>query len=286
MKQLKALSAEPSSGKKIALSKSGISDCCICLFGVSVNQSLFIAPCSHVFHYKCIRPLLMQHHPGFSCPLCRTFADLEDDVEVEVEDMDDIDDNATGTGGSGAEGAGSTSPEPMDADAAAINVSAMLNAANEVAAQVNAGAETEVERDLPSRNYRRRDGAATLRMGQLPSPMRGQMEGLPEHAEESLPAMSDSEDCGEVVALPPLPISGSAPMSAALGIPGAGGSSSHRSGFDIVRPMSVPAPYVPRAVVSDDGSDDGADFDMIVGLDGDASGSSGEGIGAGGKRKR
>lgn len=44
-------------------------------------QALFIAPCSHIFHFKCIRPLLVQHHPGFSCPLCRTFADLEADVE-------------------------------------------------------------------------------------------------------------------------------------------------------------------------------------------------------------
>ena len=51
------------------------------LFSVTVCQSLFIAPCSHVFHYKCIRPLLLRHHPGFSCPLCRTFADLEADVE-------------------------------------------------------------------------------------------------------------------------------------------------------------------------------------------------------------
>lgn len=56
-------------------------DCCICLFSVTVCQALFIAPCSHVFHYKCIRPLLNLHHPGFSCPLCRTFADLEAEVE-------------------------------------------------------------------------------------------------------------------------------------------------------------------------------------------------------------
>ncbi|EPQ25934.1 uncharacterized protein PFL1_06608 [Pseudozyma flocculosa PF-1] len=58
-----------------------VTDCCICLFSVTVCQALFIAPCSHVFHYKCIRPLLTLHHPGFSCPLCRTFADLEADVE-------------------------------------------------------------------------------------------------------------------------------------------------------------------------------------------------------------
>ncbi|KAF9504722.1 hypothetical protein BS47DRAFT_1354824 [Hydnum rufescens UP504] len=60
------------------------SDCCICLFPVTVCQALFIAPCSHAFHYKCMRPMLVAHHPGFSCPLCRTFADLESDVEVEL----------------------------------------------------------------------------------------------------------------------------------------------------------------------------------------------------------
>ena len=77
MKQLKALSSQAT---------GGISDCCICLFSVTVHQSLFIAPCSHVFHYKCIRPMLIMHHPGFSCPLCRTFANLEEDVEVEGEE--------------------------------------------------------------------------------------------------------------------------------------------------------------------------------------------------------
>ncbi|KAJ7030714.1 SMAD/FHA domain-containing protein [Mycena alexandri] len=64
----------------------GIPDCCICLFPVSIRQALFIAPCSHAFHYKCLRPLLEAHHPAFSCPLCRTFADLEEDVEVEAEE--------------------------------------------------------------------------------------------------------------------------------------------------------------------------------------------------------
>ncbi|WVQ79686.1 hypothetical protein IAT38_001786 [Cryptococcus sp. DSM 104549] len=93
LKQLKALGgatdtpeskgkAPESTGKKSRASVS-VTDCCICLFSVTVCQSLFIAPCSHVFHYKCIRPLLLQHHPGFSCPLCRTFANLEEDVETE-----------------------------------------------------------------------------------------------------------------------------------------------------------------------------------------------------------
>ncbi|WVF67602.1 hypothetical protein IAT40_002360 [Kwoniella sp. CBS 6097] len=90
LKQLKALggasetksktNSDPTPSKK---AKASVTDCCICLFSVTVCQSLFIAPCSHVFHYKCIRPLLLQHHPGFSCPLCRTFANLEEDVETE-----------------------------------------------------------------------------------------------------------------------------------------------------------------------------------------------------------
>lgn len=94
LRQLRALQGTPLSppeekGKTGAASaalptnRQGVSvtDCCICLFSVTVCQALFIAPCSHVFHYKCIRPLLNLHHPGFSCPLCRTFADLDADVE-------------------------------------------------------------------------------------------------------------------------------------------------------------------------------------------------------------
>ncbi|KAA1472716.1 SMAD/FHA domain-containing protein [Dentipellis sp. KUC8613] len=97
LRQLKAL-AEPlqaaaagaKSGPKKSVPKSGFGDCCICLFAVSIQQALFIAPCSHAFHYKCIRPMLDTHHPAFSCPLCRTFADLEADVEVDVEvDVED-----------------------------------------------------------------------------------------------------------------------------------------------------------------------------------------------------
>lgn len=71
------------------------------LYPVTVCQALFIAPCSHVTvrflspltnlipahrplqHFKCIRPLLLKNYPGFSCPLCRTYADLEADVEID-----------------------------------------------------------------------------------------------------------------------------------------------------------------------------------------------------------
>jgi len=98
LRQLKALAATtnppaaPKSVDRKPVPKSGFSDCCICLFSVTIQQALFIAPCSHAFHYKCIRPLLEVHHPAFSCPLCRTFADLEGDVEVDVASIDlDVD---------------------------------------------------------------------------------------------------------------------------------------------------------------------------------------------------
>ncbi|KAM6490920.1 hypothetical protein JOM56_013624 [Amanita muscaria] len=48
-----------------------IPDCCTMS---TIRQALFIAPCSHT----------EAHHPAFSCPLCRTFADLDEDVEVET----------------------------------------------------------------------------------------------------------------------------------------------------------------------------------------------------------
>ncbi|KAJ7613458.1 hypothetical protein FB45DRAFT_759128 [Roridomyces roridus] len=99
LKNLKALavgatgaSSQPKAKRK-ALGGGSIPDCCICLFPVSIRQALFIAPCSHTFHYKCLRPLLEAHHPAFSCPLCRTFADLEEDVEVDVEEEEEVSDS-------------------------------------------------------------------------------------------------------------------------------------------------------------------------------------------------
>lgn len=53
-------------------------------------QSLFVAPCSHVWHYKCIRPILNGHTwPNFLCPNCRAVADLEADVEEAEEDWEE-----------------------------------------------------------------------------------------------------------------------------------------------------------------------------------------------------
>ncbi|CAO3665423.1 unnamed protein product [Rhizopus stolonifer] len=64
-----------------------IQDCCICLYCIAPLQALFIAPCSHIYHYRCLKPLLDQNYPGFACPICRTYSNLEDSVAVEEEEV-------------------------------------------------------------------------------------------------------------------------------------------------------------------------------------------------------
>ncbi|KAF2106238.1 hypothetical protein BDV96DRAFT_508184 [Lophiotrema nucula] len=75
------------------------SECSICLMSIAPCQSLFVAPCSHVWHYKCIRPILNgPTWPNFLCPNCRAVADLEADVEEpgEYEEWDEEAEGATG----------------------------------------------------------------------------------------------------------------------------------------------------------------------------------------------
>ena len=63
-----------------------VDECCICLYAMAPFQALFIAPCCHSYHFKCIRPLL-ESYPGFQCPLCRTYSDLEASVEEPTESV-------------------------------------------------------------------------------------------------------------------------------------------------------------------------------------------------------
>ncbi|KAI4728696.1 SMAD/FHA domain-containing protein [Aureobasidium sp. EXF-10728] len=62
------------------------SECSICLNPVAPCQALFVAPCSHVWHYKCVRTLIYPSWPSFQCPNCRAYADLEADVEPPEEE--------------------------------------------------------------------------------------------------------------------------------------------------------------------------------------------------------
>ncbi|KAI4173960.1 MAG: hypothetical protein LQ343_002728 [Gyalolechia ehrenbergii] len=75
------------------------SECAICLMSIAPCQALFVAPCSHVWHYKCIRPILNDHKtfPSFLCPNCRAVADLEADVD-DPDAMDDWDDEEASNG--------------------------------------------------------------------------------------------------------------------------------------------------------------------------------------------
>ncbi|KAI9013360.1 SMAD/FHA domain-containing protein, partial [Phycomyces nitens] len=63
-----------------------VEECCICLYAIAPFQALFVAPCAHSYHFKCIRPLL-KSYPGFQCPICRTYSDLEASVAIEAEEV-------------------------------------------------------------------------------------------------------------------------------------------------------------------------------------------------------
>jgi hypothetical protein len=58
-------------------------DCAICLNCIAPFQALFLAPCSHCFHFKCIKPLLDNQGVMFLCPMCRQVANLEASVSSE-----------------------------------------------------------------------------------------------------------------------------------------------------------------------------------------------------------
>ncbi|QRG38764.1 hypothetical protein FDK38_003182 [Candidozyma auris] len=60
---------------------SELSECAICLLKLEPCQALFISPCSHSWHYKCIRPIIIKSYPHFYCPNCRSMCDLETDIE-------------------------------------------------------------------------------------------------------------------------------------------------------------------------------------------------------------
>jgi hypothetical protein len=69
-------------------------DCCICINAMAPFQALFLAPCSHCFHYKCVTTLLGAGFM-FQCPLCRQVANLEasvaepDDFQKELTNEED-----------------------------------------------------------------------------------------------------------------------------------------------------------------------------------------------------
>ncbi|THW99138.1 SMAD/FHA domain-containing protein [Aureobasidium pullulans] len=90
------------------------SECSICLNPVAPCQALFVAPCSHVWHYKCVRTLIYPSWPSFQCPNCRAYADLEADVEPPEEEYES-DDAADALKASETTQPKSPEPEPLPA---------------------------------------------------------------------------------------------------------------------------------------------------------------------------
>ncbi|CAH6723066.1 E3 ubiquitin-protein ligase Dma1p [[Candida] jaroonii] len=63
------------------LKNDELSECAICLLKLEPCQAIFISPCSHSWHYKCIRPIIIKSYPQFYCPNCRSMCDLETDID-------------------------------------------------------------------------------------------------------------------------------------------------------------------------------------------------------------
>ncbi|KAI9298048.1 SMAD/FHA domain-containing protein, partial [Neoconidiobolus thromboides FSU 785] len=79
LQTLDALKENLKQSGALGASTSDLEECCICLSALAPFQALFVSPCCHTFHYKCIYRLLIDG-PSFVCPLCRTYADLDADV--------------------------------------------------------------------------------------------------------------------------------------------------------------------------------------------------------------
>ncbi|KAJ5152180.1 Zinc finger RING-type [Penicillium capsulatum] len=108
-------------GKGETADYSGCRECSICLGSVlRPYQCLFMAACAHVWHYKCISPLLNSpDFPMFQCPNCRAFTDLS----AEVDDSNDYE------GGEQEKGE-SVAPADSEAPGAAAQAVADASATN------------------------------------------------------------------------------------------------------------------------------------------------------------
>ena len=106
-------------------------------------QSLFVAPCSHVWHFKCIRPILTdaKTYPQFLCPNCRAVSDLEADVDdpAEAEDWEEeLDNDAVEPIGEGAEDEGSNEHPDIEMNGL-VNGLEIVDTQNTAATQQSGG---------------------------------------------------------------------------------------------------------------------------------------------------
>ncbi|CAI4219095.1 unnamed protein product [Parascedosporium putredinis] len=86
--------------------------------------NLFVAPCSHTWHYKCIRSLLTSpQYPIFVCPNCRAAADLEAEVDEPGEEWQQL----TGEESANDESSNEPPAVPMDTTVDAISQASETN---------------------------------------------------------------------------------------------------------------------------------------------------------------
>ena len=76
------VATNPYSTQKESEQSDNSIDCCICIGEIGPFQALFIAPCSHCFHFKCVQHFV-RDTVMFPCPICRQVANLEASVSME-----------------------------------------------------------------------------------------------------------------------------------------------------------------------------------------------------------
>lgn len=57
-------------------------ECCLCLGTFAPSQAIFLAPCSHCYHYRCVYQILLRGIM-FQCPMCRQYANLAASVSTD-----------------------------------------------------------------------------------------------------------------------------------------------------------------------------------------------------------
>lgn len=142
-------------------------------------QSLFVAPCSHTWHFKCVRSLLTSpQYPIFVCPNCRAGADLEADVEEPSEEWQQLEEGQEGgetpqPGGDQPPETEASSPEPADVtvqDADVMDVTVSVSVSDSPASRSTSTPHVVTE-PLPIRNPASGSGRVNhLRDGRSPSP--------------------------------------------------------------------------------------------------------------------
>ncbi|KZZ93858.1 FHA domain containing protein [Moelleriella libera RCEF 2490] len=164
-------------------SNSDSQDCSICLNSIAPCQSLFVAQCSHTWHFKCVRSLLMSpQYPIFVCPNCRASADLEADVEQPSEEWERMGEAEVGT---------------MDVDAKDSDAS---NNDNDNQSDAARAAASDVS-EAPSPDADFMDITVSVNTTGSPAAGRQQSGNLPHAPSEPLPIRASTSGSGRVAHL-------------------------------------------------------------------------------------